>query len=115
MNTSSRMESTGRPGCVQISEAMYDMLGREDQVMFEPSGGIEVKVGEATAVCKYVVRTVVVANSGNSGKIVANSGHDCAHSADNSFPSLAHAAARALVHFQQHALTSHRKRDFACS
>ena len=46
MNTSSRMESTSRPGCIQVSEATYAMLDPEQQVLFEATGGVEVKVGD---------------------------------------------------------------------
>ncbi|GAX74598.1 hypothetical protein CEUSTIGMA_g2046.t1 [Chlamydomonas eustigma] len=43
MNTSSRMESTSKPGCIQISQATYSMLGQDQQALFLPSGGVEVK------------------------------------------------------------------------
>ncbi|GLI71358.1 hypothetical protein VaNZ11_016545 [Volvox africanus] len=40
VNTASRMESTGVPGCIHVSEATRSLLGKEDWV---PTGGIEVK------------------------------------------------------------------------
>ncbi|GIL60649.1 hypothetical protein Vafri_15185 [Volvox africanus] len=40
VNTASRMESTGVPGCIHVSEATRNLLGGEDWV---PTGGIEVK------------------------------------------------------------------------
>lgn len=43
MNTSSRMESTSRPGCIQISESTYAMLEEDQQSLFEATGGVEVK------------------------------------------------------------------------
>jgi hypothetical protein len=46
MNTSSRMESTSKPGCIQISKETYSLLDEEDREPFNPTGGIEVKVGE---------------------------------------------------------------------
>lgn len=45
MNTSSRMESTSRPGCIQISSATYDILEEDQRTLFTPTGGVEVKVG----------------------------------------------------------------------
>ena len=43
MNTSSRMESTSRPGCIQVSESTYAMLDEDQQSLFEATGGVEVK------------------------------------------------------------------------
>ncbi|GLI71393.1 hypothetical protein VaNZ11_016590 [Volvox africanus] len=40
VNTASRMETTGVPGCIHVSEATRSLLGKEDWV---PTGGIEVK------------------------------------------------------------------------
>ena len=40
MNTASRMESTCRPGCIQVSLAARELLG---EYTFTPTGGIEVK------------------------------------------------------------------------
>lgn len=42
MNTASRMESTAPKGCIQVSEATYDLLGRPDG-LFKSMGAIEVK------------------------------------------------------------------------
>lgn len=42
MNTASRMESTCTPGCIQVSDATFELLGRPEGV-FAASGGIEVK------------------------------------------------------------------------
>lgn len=44
MNTSSRMESTCRPGCIQISDVTYQLLNQEDRNLFVTTGGVEVKV-----------------------------------------------------------------------
>ena len=44
MNTSSRMESTSKPGCIQISETTYETLDLESRVIFQPTGGVDVKV-----------------------------------------------------------------------
>ncbi|PNG99961.1 Guanylate cyclase soluble subunit beta-2, partial [Tetrabaena socialis] len=41
MNTASRMESTGVPGCIHVSEETYGMLRPEPG--WAPTGGIEVK------------------------------------------------------------------------
>lgn len=41
VNTAARMESTGRPGCVQLSRATYDLVG--DRFECEPRGTIDVK------------------------------------------------------------------------
>jgi class 3 adenylate cyclase/HAMP domain-containing protein len=41
VNTASRMESTGLPGKVQVTEATYQLL--KDQFSFEPRGPIEIK------------------------------------------------------------------------
>lgn len=41
MNTASRMESTSRPGCIQVSEATYILL--KDTEAFTATGGIEIK------------------------------------------------------------------------
>ncbi|KAG1671995.1 hypothetical protein FOA52_013368 [Chlamydomonas sp. UWO 241] len=43
MNTSSRMESTATPGCIQVSEATYVLLFAPDMHHFQPTHGIEVK------------------------------------------------------------------------
>ncbi|GAX76114.1 hypothetical protein CEUSTIGMA_g3557.t1 [Chlamydomonas eustigma] len=43
MNTSSRMESTSKPGCIQISESTYRFLDYEERSIFEATGGVEVK------------------------------------------------------------------------
>ena len=43
MNTSSRMESTSRPGCIQVSESTYTMLDEDQRSLFEATGGVEVK------------------------------------------------------------------------
>jgi hypothetical protein len=43
MNTSSRMESTSRPGCIQVSESTYAMLEEDQRSLFEATGGVEVK------------------------------------------------------------------------
>lgn len=48
MNTSSRMESTSKPGCIQISKATYSLLDEEDQEPFNATGGIEIKVREVS-------------------------------------------------------------------
>ncbi|UNU24629.1 adenylate/guanylate cyclase domain-containing protein [Microcoleus vaginatus] len=41
VNTASRMESHGLPGCIQVTSAMYDIL--QDKYIFESRGAIEVK------------------------------------------------------------------------
>eukprot|EP00798_Chlamydomonas_sp_ICE-L_P019967 gene19967-26677_t len=43
MNTASRMESTSKPGFVQISEATMALLESSQQEKFVPCGGVEVK------------------------------------------------------------------------
>eukprot|EP00798_Chlamydomonas_sp_ICE-L_P010410 gene10410-8358_t len=43
MNTASRMESTSKPGSVQISEATMALLESPQKEKFVPSGGVEVK------------------------------------------------------------------------
>ena len=43
VNTARRMESTGQPGCVQISEDTARLLGPEVAGRFRPRGEIEVK------------------------------------------------------------------------
>eukprot|EP00798_Chlamydomonas_sp_ICE-L_P023213 gene23213-30429_t len=40
MNTASRMESTSKPGCVQVSEATMKLLDAEQQHLFLPTGGV---------------------------------------------------------------------------
>ncbi|GFH22277.1 guanylyl and adenylyl cyclase family member [Haematococcus lacustris] len=40
VNTASRMESTGVPGCIHVSEAFRDMLPNEG---WQPTGGVQVK------------------------------------------------------------------------
>ncbi|KAG2433540.1 hypothetical protein HYH02_012657 [Chlamydomonas schloesseri] len=42
VNTTSRMESTGKPGCIHVSESTYELL-RDDVDGWVPTGGIEVK------------------------------------------------------------------------
>ena len=46
MNTSSRMESTSKPGCIQISEVTWEMLDADLQGLFKATGGVEVKVSQ---------------------------------------------------------------------
>ncbi|MEG4247471.1 adenylate/guanylate cyclase domain-containing protein [Microcoleus sp. Pol10D4] len=41
VNTASRMESHGKPGCIQVTSAIYDIL--QDKYVFESRGAIEVK------------------------------------------------------------------------
>lgn len=41
VNTASRMESHGLPGCIQVTSAIYDIL--HDKYVFESRGAIEVK------------------------------------------------------------------------
>ncbi|MEG3917657.1 adenylate/guanylate cyclase domain-containing protein [Microcoleus sp. POL10_C6] len=41
VNTASRMESHGLPGCIQVTSAIYDIL--QDKYVFESRGAIEVK------------------------------------------------------------------------
>jgi len=41
VNTASRMESHGNPGCIQVTSAIYDIL--QDKYVFESRGAIEVK------------------------------------------------------------------------
>ncbi|MEG5171724.1 adenylate/guanylate cyclase domain-containing protein [Microcoleus sp. B3-D7] len=41
VNTASRMESHGLPGCIQVTSAIYDIL--QDKYIFESRGAIEVK------------------------------------------------------------------------
>ncbi|KAG1654219.1 hypothetical protein FOA52_006963 [Chlamydomonas sp. UWO 241] len=43
MNTSSRMESTATPGCIQISEVTCALLSPPDACLFRATAGIEVK------------------------------------------------------------------------
>ncbi|KAG1658923.1 hypothetical protein FOA52_003093 [Chlamydomonas sp. UWO 241] len=43
MNTSSRMESTAMPGCIQVSEVTYALLSPHDARLFRATNGIEVK------------------------------------------------------------------------
>ncbi|KAG2434862.1 hypothetical protein HXX76_007745 [Chlamydomonas incerta] len=43
VNTASRMESTGVPGAVHVSEDAYQMLEASEQAVWEPTGGVEVK------------------------------------------------------------------------
>ncbi|KAG1654314.1 hypothetical protein FOA52_008870 [Chlamydomonas sp. UWO 241] len=43
MNTSSRMESTATPGCIQVSEVTYALLSPPDARLFRATNGIEVK------------------------------------------------------------------------
>ncbi|KAG1681192.1 hypothetical protein FOA52_015635 [Chlamydomonas sp. UWO 241] len=43
MNTSSRMESTGKAGCIHISEATYALLEGAARACFRPTGGVQVK------------------------------------------------------------------------
>jgi hypothetical protein len=40
MNTASRMESTSKPGCIQVSAATHALL---ESHSFEPTGGVEIK------------------------------------------------------------------------
>eukprot|EP00798_Chlamydomonas_sp_ICE-L_P012791 gene12791-16050_t len=56
MNTASRMESTSQPGCVQVSETTFSLLGEEQQQMFTPTGGVKVKG-------KGVMQTYLLAGS----------------------------------------------------
>ena len=37
------MESTSRPGCIQVSEVTYAMLDEDQRSLFEATGGVEVK------------------------------------------------------------------------
>jgi hypothetical protein len=37
------MESTSRPGCIQVSESTYAMLEEDQRSLFEATGGVEVK------------------------------------------------------------------------
>ncbi len=47
VNTASRMESHGLPGCIQVTTATYDLL--QDQYLFEERGSVQVKgKGEMT-------------------------------------------------------------------
>ena len=41
MNTASRMESTCKPGCIQVSSSTYELLSNSHT--FLPSGGVHVK------------------------------------------------------------------------
>ncbi|KAG1654220.1 hypothetical protein FOA52_006964 [Chlamydomonas sp. UWO 241] len=43
MNTSSRMESTATPGCIQVSKVTYALLPPPDARLFRATNGIEVK------------------------------------------------------------------------
>eukprot|EP00798_Chlamydomonas_sp_ICE-L_P032407 gene32407-31024_t len=43
MNTASRMESTSKPGHVQVSQATYDLLDDSMKSIFTSTGGVEVK------------------------------------------------------------------------
>eukprot|EP00798_Chlamydomonas_sp_ICE-L_P025609 gene25609-11260_t len=43
MNTASRMESTCKPSCLQVSETTYHLLPEDMQAEMEATGGIEVK------------------------------------------------------------------------
>ncbi|PNH05682.1 Guanylate cyclase soluble subunit beta-2 [Tetrabaena socialis] len=43
INTASRMESTGVPGCVHASEEAYEVLRQQGQSGWAPTGGVEVK------------------------------------------------------------------------
>lgn len=47
MNTSSRMESTSKPGCIQISATTYEILDDDQKALFKPTGGVQVKVRAA--------------------------------------------------------------------
>ena len=38
------MESTSKPGCIQISEVTWGMLDKSVQALFHATGGVEVKV-----------------------------------------------------------------------
>jgi hypothetical protein len=44
VNTSSRMESTCQPGCIQVSETTYNLLDSCQRNLFKPTGGVFVKV-----------------------------------------------------------------------
>ncbi len=41
--SASRMESTGVPGCIQVSSDTFTLLQNDEQHLFEPRGAIEVK------------------------------------------------------------------------
>eukprot|EP00798_Chlamydomonas_sp_ICE-L_P005955 gene5955-33531_t len=43
MNTASRMESTAKPGYVQVSEATLSQLDEQGREYFKPTGGVQVK------------------------------------------------------------------------
>eukprot|EP00798_Chlamydomonas_sp_ICE-L_P028579 gene28579-31745_t len=55
MNTASRMESTSKPGGVQISDATYKMLFEDHQKLFVPTGGVTIK-GKGT-MDTYILQT----------------------------------------------------------
>ena len=43
VNTASRMESTGVPGRIQVSEATYDVLMDDSSFVWEDRGSAEIK------------------------------------------------------------------------
>lgn len=53
INTASRMESTARNGCTQISDTMYDLVKDDAMFVFTKQNGIEVK-GKGSMITYYV-------------------------------------------------------------
>ena len=43
VNTASRMESTGMPGRIQVSEATYEVLVDDSSFVWEDRGSVEIK------------------------------------------------------------------------
>ena len=43
VNTASRMESTGMPGRIQVSEATYDVLMDDSSFVWEDRGSVDIK------------------------------------------------------------------------
>jgi len=43
VNTASRMESTGVPGRIQVSEATYDVLMDDSSFVWEDRGSVDIK------------------------------------------------------------------------